>query len=833
MRPILSSALFIFCIFSFTQSEAQAPLRHPTGDIYQRLQKLNTLGSVLYVAAHPDDENTQLITYFSNGLHLRTGYLAATRGDGGQNLIGTEIQEELGIIRTQELLAARRIDGGEQFFSRAQDFGFSKNPDETFNKWDKQKVLADFVWVIRNFRPDILVTRFNREPGTTHGHHTASAILAMEAYNLSGDSNAFPEQLKFVKPWQPAAIFWNTSPWFFANKEFKTSEFIRTDIGKYNPFLGKSYNEIAAESRSMHKSQGFGLAGTRGETFEYLQQWGGKEADALFKNVNTSWSRVPGTAQVSKYIQQAIHDFDPAKPSLLIPVLLRIRNEIQKLQDPYWKSVKMKEIDELLLAATGAYIEFTSKNETYTAADTVAIQMEVVNRSATLVELTQVSFTTSGVKHAINKPLTENVPIKLTYKELISADAAFSNPYWLRQDWVEGMYSVNDQQLIGLAENKPEISAQLTLKIEGQEVVLTSPVVYKAADRVKGEVYAPLVITPEVMVNVDKKAVVFPDNTAKEINITLVAGRDAVSGRLKPTTAEGWKAEPASVDFSLAKKGEEQTFLFRVTPPSTASVATVGAVAEVGQERFTRGERIIDYAHIPKQTWFPKGETKVVRLEMIRKGQRIAYIMGAGDEVPFALRQMGYSVDMLQKNDVDAVNLARYDAVIVGVRAFNTLSWLQFKNQALFDYTKNGGVVIVQYNTAGVLTDKLAPYPLTLSNSRVTVEDAEVRYLVKDHPVLNVPNKITEADFKGWIQERGLYYANKWAPEFEPIISTNDPGEEPLNSSILVAKYGKGYYVYTSLAFFRELPAGVPGSFRLLANMISLGKDETASRSTR
>lgn len=829
MNTFKTPTIVLICVFAVLQGFSQ-PLRHPTGDIYQRLQKLNTVGSVLYIAAHPDDENTQMITYFANELHLRTGYLAATRGGGGQNLIGSEIQEELGMIRTQELLAARRLDGGEQFFSRAIDFGFSKHPDETFRKWDRQKILADFVWVIRNFRPDVLITRFNREPGTTHGHHTASAILAMEAFKVSGDSTAFPEQLKFVKPWKPLRIFWNASPFFFRDaKDVDMTQFMKLDIGKYNPFLGASYNEIAAASRSMHKSQGFGRVGTRGETFEYFQQWGGETSAGLFDNINTTWSRLPGTKLISKYVKQAIHDFDPVNAAAIVPLLLQTRNEILKLNDPYWKGVKLQEVNELLLAVTGSFIEFAAQRESYTPGDSVHIQLEAVNRSRTPMELVRVSFSRWSAKYNVGKRLEMNVPVNVTYKEVLSQQVAISNPYWLQNDWKEGMYEIDDQHVIGMAQNKPEIMAQVALKVQDQVLELELPVVYKELDRVRGEVYAPVILQPDVMVNIDNKAIVFPDKTAKAITITLVAGQDAVSGKLMPKVIDGWSVSPDSYDFTMARKGEEQMFSFQLTPPQEPSVGTITAIAVTNGNDLARGVRVISYDHIPKQTWFPKAETKVVHLDMERKGKLVGYVMGAGDEVPYSLRQLGYEVDMLQKNDVDASGLSKYDAVMIGVRAFNTVDWLAYKNQALFEYAKRGGVVIVQYNTPGTVTGQLAPYALTISNSRVTVEDAPVRLLAGGHAVLNYPNKIVQKDFEGWVQERGLYFPGKWGQEFETILSTNDPGESPLNSSLLVARYGKGYYVYTGISFFRQLPAGVPGAFRLLANMISLGKGDKES----
>lgn len=825
LRPVSCYSLLTILLISVTLCDGQTPRRYPTGDIYQRLHKLNTLGTVLYIAAHPDDENTQLIAYCSNELHLRTGYLSATRGGGGQNLIGTEIQEGLGIIRTQELLEARSLDGGEQFFARAIDFGFSKHPDETFNKWDKQQVLADFVWVIRKMRPDVLVTRFNLEPGTTHGQHTASAVLAMEAFKLSGDSTAFREQLKYVKPWQPTRIFWNASPFFYRNPaELETDKFIKLDIGEYNPYFGKSYNEIAAESRSMHKSQGFGRAGTRGQTFEYLQQWGGDKTSTMFGGINTTWSRLPGTKLAAKHAQQLLRDFDPANPSAIVPGLLLLRNEILKLSDPYWKETKLREVNELLLAATGTFIEFTSGQEAYSPSDSIAIQLEAVNRSRVAMKVMRVSFSSWDKSYEANKSLAENVPLKITYQEQLPANAPISNPYWLQRDWKEGMYDIDDLSVIGLPQNRAAITARAVLMIADQVIEFELPIVFKESDRVKGEVYSPLVMQPDVMVNIDPKALVFPDMAAKDIKVTLVAGQDKIAGKLTVNTPSGWTITPKSFDFALEKRSEEQDFVFQLVPPQGASTGSISAVALVDGKELNRGVHIIRYDHIPRQTWFPKAETKVVHVDLLRKGQRVGYIMGAGDEVPYSLQQMGYTVDMLGKNDVETSRLAKYDAVVVGVRAFNTVDWLAYKNQALFDYAKNGGVVIAQYNTPGTVTDQLAPYSLTLSSGRVTVEDSEVRILATSHPILTTPNKIANDDFLGWVQERGLYFPSKWDPALEPIMSANDPGETALNGSLLVARHGKGYYVYTGISFFRQLPAGVPGAYRLFANMISLGK---------
>ncbi len=549
--------------------QAQAPTPKHTGEVLQMLEKLNTLGSVLYIAAHPDDENTQLISYFANGMHLRAAYLSATRGDGGQNLIGTEIRESLGVIRTQELLAARRTDCGEQFFSRANDFGYSKDPDETFNKWDKEKVLADFVWVIRSFKPDVIVTRFNLQAGTTHGHHTASAILAKEAFALSADPTAFPEQLRFVDPWQVKKIFWNTSTWFYrrSGQTFDPEGFVKVDVGGYNPYLGESYTEISARSRSMHKSQGFGRGGARGAEFEYLEQWGGEETGDLFGGIDLTWNRLPETDSIQYYLKEATLNFDAKQPERIVPLLLEARKRITKLKDEFWRAIKLKEIDETIVAATGTYLEFSAGQSEYTPGDSIAISFEAVNRSNTSISLAGLSFSRWSDNYIYGMNLGQNQVTKLNYNLVFSPRVPFSNPYWLEMPASEGMYTVNKQELIGKPENDPVITAKVLLKIDGNFLEIERPVVYKRVDRVDGEIYTPLAVTPKVMVNLESKALVYASDEPKNVAVRVIAGAENVAGAAKLIVPKEWKVEPASQSFSLAQKGEEQIFSFRLYPP--------------------------------------------------------------------------------------------------------------------------------------------------------------------------------------------------------------------------------------------------------------------------
>lgn len=805
---------------------AQQNANH-SGAIYQQLQKLNTVGSVLYVAAHPDDENTQMISYFANGLHLRTGYLSATRGDGGQNLIGTEIGEQLGLIRTQELLAARRIDGGEQFFSRAIDFGFSKNPDETFEKWGKEATLEDFVWVIRKFRPDVIVTRFGLEPGVTHGHHTASAILAKEAFEIAGDPSVFPEQLAYVEPWKPAKIFWNIGVWYYraTGQKFDETGLLKVDVGGYNRYLGESYTEISARSRSMHKSQGFGDAPGRGVEYEYLRPWAGAETGDIFGGIDQSWSRLKNGSAPGDQLKLALQNFNPNRPELVLPNLLEARNEVMKLEDLFWKEIKLEEIDHAIRMITGTFISLSADRDYATPGDTLVVTLQGINRSGVDVKLASVSFSTGDDRFVYNLPMPENQLTSFSYKLPISSDADYTTPYWLAEaPSAIGRYEVNDPLKIGLPENRPWLRAWVNLKVEDAFLDFELPVVFITTDRVRGEVTQPLVLGPKLLVQVDDKPLFFANNSPKNLTVTVQAASENQSGVLALNMPAGWTCSPKEIPFSLTKAGSEFRAVFSITPATTAHTGVVSAIVTTTAGQFDRGKIVVDYEHIPLQTHFPKAEVKVVRLDLQLVGNRIGYIMGSGDEVAACLRQVGYQVDLLERDDVVAERLARYDAVIVGIRAFNTLEWLSYKNEDLFRYAEKGGTVIVQYNTADVVTDKLAPVSLKLSRERVTVEDAPVQFLNPAHPVLNRPNKITNSDFDLWVQERGLYFPSQWGEPFEPVLGMADPGEPQRNGSLLVMKHGKGHYIYTGLSFFRELPAGVPGAYRLMANMIAIGK---------
>lgn len=819
--------LYFFALTFFLSNFnfAQAPQKPNSAEIYESIQKLNFLGSVLYVAAHPDDENTHLISYFANEVHARTAYISLTRGDGGQNLIGPELRELLGVIRTQELVQARKIDGGIQYFSRANDFGYSKHPDETLEIWDKEEVLNDLVYVIRKFQPDVIINRFDhRTPGTTHGHHTASAMLAVEAFDLAGNPSKFPQHLESFSVWQPKRLFWNQSWFFYGSQEKfdkadKTNLFVM-DIGSYYPTLGLSNSEIAAKSRSQHSSQGFGATAVRGSAMEYLEPIKGRKPEKdVFEGIDTSWNRVKGGKAIGEILSKVEKEFDFTNPSKSVPELIKAYQLILKLEDKHWRKIKLEEIKNIIYHCSGLFLEVVAKEPYTTVGSKAEVKIEAINRSDLSIKLNEIQL------EKLNIDLKPN---QAYHSEKTLVGSAFlkpSSPYYLQEKGSLGMYKVSDENLIGLPESPPPYSVLFNVNIAGQDFHFEKPAVYKYNDPAKGETYKPFVILPEASVNVEEKVLIFGDGNSQRIPVKIKSFVENLKGNLSLKAPEGWKILPENQEVSLSAKGEEKTFWFDVSPPKNQSEGELIPQLKVGIGTFENQLVEINYDHIPEQKVLLPGSAKLVKIEIEKKGEKIGYIMGAGDSVPENLRQIGYEVEIILPQNITKENLQKLDAVVLGIRAFNVINELTFKNKILFDYVKNGGNVLVQYNTSrDVLTQEIAPYDLTLSRDRVTDENSEVKLLDKNHPVLNSPNKITSKDFEGWVQERGLYFPNKWSKEFTPILSMHDKGESPMKGSLLVAKYGKGYYVYTGLSFFRELPEGVPGAYRLLANILSLGK---------
>jgi len=820
-----------FLIIAFLV-QAQEPHQASSAEIFQSIKKLNVLGNVLYLAAHPDDENTRFIAYCANEKLFNTAYLSLTRGDGGQNLIGTEIREELGIIRTQELLAARRTDGGQQFFTRANDFGYSKTPDETQEIWDKEKVLSDVVWVIRKFKPDVIVCRFPPDGRGGHGHHTASALLGMEAFEMAADKTKFPEQLQFVDTWKAKRIVMNTGRWWNDKISANDSGVVAENIGVYNAVLGTSYNEMAAKSRTMHKSQGFGSTGSRGEMEEYFEHLKGEQAKkSLFEGVDASWNRVMGSQAIQPLIKDLVNSYQIAAPEKSITKLMQLKKEVLKLKDEFWRKKKLSEIDELIKHCAGLFIEAKANSFSATNGDSVEVEFEFVARSfdglklKRMVNIQSAKVSDNHQKFQIeelNLPLQINKPTTFKRKFFIN-DLTISQPYWLAKQGTLGTYAVDDQLMIGVPENFPALSFSIDLELEGFELNYFVPVIYKQNDPVKGETYRPFVITPPAFLNIEKPVYVFSNYFEKEVEVVVKSQQQKLEGEVHFSVPKGWTVSPEVLKISLSEKGNEQRIKVKITPLKNAEQGELRASILVGGKSYSNTLKTIEYDHIPTQLYMPKAKAQLSFIPITKTGAKVGYVVGAGDLVPEALREIGYEVVELTESDLLPERLKHYQAIVMGIRALNTIDRADFYMKSLLEYTYNGGNLIIQYNTSHqIKAEKFAPFALKVGRDRVTDEHSEVRFLQPNHKVLNAPNKLSAADFENWAQERGLYFPSEWDENYQTILSMNDKGEKPKDSSLLVAKYGKGNYIYTGISFFRQLPEGVPGAYRLLVNLISL-----------
>jgi len=824
----------LILLFTTTFIQAQQPKRHNTSQIYESIQKLNFLGSVLYIAAHPDDENTRLISYMSNQLHARTGYLSLTRGDGGQNLIGPEIRELLGVIRTQELLAARRIDGGEQFFTRANDFGYSKHPDETLAIWNKEDVLSDVVLAIRKFKPDVIINRFDyKNPGSTHGHHTSSAMLSMEAFDISNDASKFQNQLKNIEVWQAKRLFFNTSWWFYGSREkfnkADKSKMLSFDVGVYYPQKGLSNNELASIASSQHLSQGFGRLSQRGTQPEYIEFLKGEfpsDESNIFSDVDTSWNRVKGGNAIGEILNSIEDNFNFKDPSIHLNDLIKAYQLISSIEDTHWKTIKTKELKSIIETCAGLYLEASATTPALSPNSEVKINIEVLKRSQAKIKLQALTLSTINKTLNPSENLENNKKYTYEISGIIPSNINYTNAYWLNKKGTLGMYNVDDQNLIGLPETERALHVNFSIDFNGYSIDFQEDVIYRYSKPDKGELYRPFEIIPEASAKILEKVIIFDTDKQKDIQVIVKSGRDNLEGFVQIAHPKGWSIYPEKQNIQISHKGETQTIVFTVIPPKNQSEGLITPMVHVDDEIYTRELVEINYDHIPFQTVLLPSESKIVRLDIKKKGDNIGYIIGAGDVVPESLRHIGYNVVTIKPEDINAETLSRFDAIVVGIRAYNTVENLQYKQQELFDYVAQGGNMIVQYNTSYRLkVEHIAPYELKLSRDRVTDENAEVKFLNPEHPILNFPNKVTQQDFEGWTQERGLYFPDKWAKEFTPILSMHDKGESAKKGSLLVAKHGRGYYIYTGLSFFREFPAGVSGAYRLFANMLSIGKD--------
>lgn len=792
------------------------------GAILEELQRVRETGRVLYLAAHPDDENTRLIAYLANGRHYATGYLSLTRGDGGQNLIGPELRDALGVIRTQELLAARRIDGGRQFFSRANDFGYSKSAAEALTVWDRREVLSDTVRVIRQFRPDVIVTRFAPDRDGTHGHHTGSAVMAQEAFALAGDPQAFADELGHLEPWQPKRVVWNAYSWGGTVVDGA----IPVEVGGYNAVRGESFGEIAAHSRSQHRSQGFGAVGTRGNATENFAHIVGEPATAdLMDGVTDAWPRYAGGVAIAAQLDAIIKSFDPLDPGASIKGLLKVRQALAKLPaDDVIIAEKQAQLDQVLVATLGLYTEAVVPEAKVVPGENLKLTHLVVQRGAAVaVKWVGIRYIAEGELVTVNRVLTANENETVPATRRLPADTALTHPYWLELPSTAGMAVVADKSLIGMPENAPAYAMEYVFEIDGQTLLVPVAPVEVTRDPVRGELRDALQVIPPVAVGFAEQLERFSPGETRQVTAYVTAARGDVRGEIELEMPNGWTARPAKVAFTMQAVGDRFEATFAVTSPRRSESVKLGVKASVQGRSFDRSPEFVTYDHIPVQLLQPKAVLMAMSFELKIRGERVGYLPGAGDTTAEALSLLGYEVKTLTESDLTVDGLAGLDAVVLGIRAYNTKPELMSRRTALWDFVKEGGNVITQYNTTSQLPKgDLGPYPFSVSRDRVTDETAAVSLLAPKHPAIMGPNLITLADFDGWVQERGLYFPNRWDEAYTPLLGMADPGEGETQGSLLVAKHGEGYFIYTGLSFFREFPAGVPGAYRLFANLVSL-----------
>ena len=837
-----------------------------TAAIRFELGKLNVLGSVLMIGAHPDDENTGVIAYLARGRKLRTGYLSLTRGEGGQNLLGNEQGPYLGVLRTQELLAARHLDGASQYFTRAIDFGFTKTASETLGKWGHDRILSDIVWVIRQQQPDVILLCFSGTPADGHGQHQVSAILGREAFDAASDPAKFPEQLKWVKTWQAKRLMQArfTPPGgagFGApgasggaarggrggsggggRGGAPVAGELSLPVGDYDPVLGKSYREIAVASRSEHKSQAMVQSMAFGEQTTVLAPVGGTApARDLMDGIDATWNRVPDGARVGELLAGAQRDFDDLHPEKTVATLLDARAlVVERVKSgQQWAAWKLDEIDYAIASCAGLRAEAQADTFAYVPGATAEIKLTAINRSHLPLVLTGIHVDGWGERNADvnNRTLAYNREETVNLKLTVPKDRPYSQPFWLREVPDGDTYAIKDQALIGRADTVPEVAARFDFTIDGKPFSVTEPLHYRYADPSRDEFVRPVVVEPPVSVVLPSQNFVVAIGSVREVSVLVRAMVAGQAGELAFEAPHGWSVVPAKAAFELKEAGATQEIRFRLTPPVTPGTGNFKVMATLqGGVQVASTVNVIDYAHVPAQTIFEASGGSMAAVHMRVLARRVGYVMGSEDKMPEAIRQMGCRVDLLDAKTLSTGDLSVYDAIVTGLRAYAVRADLREAQKRLLRYVGNGGTLVVQYNrlddrrispAVAEAFDHMGPYPFTLSqgnSERVTEEDAPVKILTPASAIVRFPNMIGASDFAGWVQERGIYFADTWDAHYQTPFETHDTGDKDLKGSLLYARYGKGAYVYTSFSWFREMPAGVPGAFRIFANLLSAGK---------
>jgi LmbE family N-acetylglucosaminyl deacetylase len=884
----LGLGFLLFAAVAFAQLE---PIAEDTGAIGLALQ-LRKLGSgaiFLHTTAHPDDEDNGLLVLMSRGRGIPTALLTTTRGDGGQNEIGPELFEAIGILRTEELMALHRVDGVEQYFTRAYEFGYSFSVEETLQKWGKEQILGDIVRLIRTIRPDVVVSLPPRGEGGGQ-HHQTSAILTKEAFRAAADPERFPEQIRAgLLPWQPLKLYSRLSvgpggrPRTPPGQEEEKLHLVEVDTGAYDPLLGRSYYQMGVEGRSNHKCQGMGQLHASAGPHDSVWRLEdsvievAEHGSDLFDGVETGLDRLKafsaapfvreGIDALKVDVAAASAAYDPRAPWNTLPALRRGLVLVRKLRSELASSAvpaseryelehrlapKEKDFEKAIALAHGLVFVPTADRGEVTRGARFRVEAQVTNPSPEPVEIrrieveTPTGWTTERVDEekkpfpSLPATLSGNEPLDARFDVTVGSGAAYDRPYWAKTDPSVDRFTLLEPASFGLPWTPPAVSATLTFRSGDVEISLERTVEYRYEGRwVGGEKQKQVSVLPLVSVTLTPDVVVFPagaDDKTRPVSVTaLYKGREAVQGTLKLEAPSGWRVEPAESPLDFEREDQAVTVRFRLMPPETVATGDfqVRAVARLGDQEFREGVQTIQYDHIQTRYLYHPAEAKVEALDLQIAPVRVGYIEGVGDEVPVAIRQLGASLDFLNEDDLAEGDLSRYDVIVTGVRAYLNRQDLRAYNRRLLDYVASGGTLLVQYNKLEFNDAQWGPYPGKVTHNRVTVEEAPIHILVPDDPVFNEPNRITENDWGGWVQERGLYFlSDEGDPRYRDLISSEDPW--PYNAGVkkgilVEARYGKGRWIYMGLGFFRQLPAGVPSAYRLFANLLSLPKTASAT----
>ncbi len=831
---MFNKVITVFILSFYTVFSAQQVRPSKSSEIYRELKTLKHLPKVLYLAAHPDDENTGLLSWLINDQNVETGYLSLTRGDGGQNLLGTEQGAALGLVRTHELLEARKLDGAQQFFTRAIDFGFSKNTTDTFKQWDDDSITADVIWVIRKFRPDVIICRFPPTAAAGHGQHAASAVVAEKAFKLAGDKNAFPNQLKYVNVWQPKRLLWNT--FRFGNNNTTAENQLKVTVGQYDAQLGMGYGELAGLSRSLHKSQGAGTQSVAGIKTEYFSQVAGEPArTTLFDGVVKTWTS-QGNADIEQSLDKIISDFNFNNPEQSLPALLALRKKVAALKDLDLKSDKLKSLDNIILSCAGFMGEVVTNQAEAVAGESHNFRLNLISRAENPVVLEDVKWLNQSEN--FNRKLSKDSLITIQHDIQIPADATLTEPYWLAKPPVNAAtFSVPNDTLVGLPEAESPLNVLLGLKIGSEKFQVKLPLSFKKLDPVRGDVVEVLRIVPALELKFTQPLYLVKENEDLHLSLNFKVNSNKQFNNGKVNLM--FNGERLGGGDVKSINGKDITVDYVIPKAKLASIKSnqlqLDANFVADGVTYNKKQVLIQYPHLPSLQYFTPATVAVMKGDIQSKVKKVGYVQGAGDFIPEFLSIAGIQVDVLKDEDFygnldesggSQNKLPQYDAIVLGVRANNTEKklgrWMPF----LWSYVKAGGNLVMQYNTNQDTTvDQLGMYNFTIANKRVTEENAEVKFLNPNHKLLNYPNKITADDFKGWVQERGAYFPAQWDVNYEPLFEMHDAGEEPLQGLTLYAKYGKGNFIYTPLAFFRQLPAGNVGAARLFLNFLSAQKN--------